>query len=229
MNAAISGTKGFALIVEKEAVHVIDLDGRLRSARADDVRRMLDEPGDAVFVDCEGIDDVRQQLREATNRADALQLALILLDPRLSSDTRRDACGELAELFEVDSTVEYVERVLYARPLGMDHDLPGARALASARPVDEFLDRLHAVQRASAWVEAAWNRIPENMFLEAPRRKQFASFVQLGVVRELVKLVKAVAPESRPSHILPLNSRDDMQPVLVKWFSQLSIPGNPPL
>lgn len=227
MNVAISGTKGYALIVDGDTVDSIDLDGRRLPARIEDARRMLDEPGDTLFIECKDLAEVQQSLHAAADKADGLHLTLILLDPSLSSDTRREASGELAALFEVESTIEYVERVLYARPLGPDHDLPGAQALASARLVVEFLDRLQAVQRASDWVQAAWNQIPEDMFIEAPRRETFANFVQLGVVRELVKLVKTVAPDKRPSHTMPLSSRDDMQPVLAKWFSQLSIPDNP--
>jgi hypothetical protein len=149
MNAAISGTKGFALLVDGGVVDVIDLHCHRRPARADQVRRMLDEVGDAVFVECEDLDDARRKLGEAANAANALHLSLIMLDSLLSRETRRAACDELAERFEFDHAVEYVERVLYARPLGPEHDLPGARDLASAQTVCEFLDRLRSIQPAA--------------------------------------------------------------------------------
>jgi RNA polymerase sigma factor (sigma-70 family) len=197
VNAAISGTKGFALIVDGEAVDVIDLDGRRGSAQATHVRRMLDEAGDARFIECRDLADVQWQLKKAANAADALQLTLIALDSLLSRETRHAACMELAELFKLESVVEYVERVIYARPLGLEHDLPGARVLASASVVGEFMNRLHAVQVASTRVCDAWERIIESKFATVSRRDTFACFVQLGVVRDVVKAVAlGIVPKS---------------------------------
>ena len=70
MNAAISGTKGFALIVDGKALDAIDLHGHRRSAHATHVRRMLDEPGDTRYVECHDLAEVQRRLHEAADAAD---------------------------------------------------------------------------------------------------------------------------------------------------------------
>lgn len=190
MNAAISGIRGYAVWIESGEAMLVDLDARPRVARPDLVRRLLDEPGDTCFVECSDVAEVHRLLVEAADEADALQLALIVLDGQLSEETRHEAASELGELFEHPRNLEYVERILYASPLGPEHDLVGAqRIIARPGPVGEFLERLANVQEAVRQVTSAWMAVEEQVFQSVTRRGALAQFVRFGVVRALVREV----------------------------------------
>lgn len=187
MKAAISGLRELALVVDAGQVIRVDLGGRRQPANLENTHRLVYELGDAQFIDCADLDEVHGRLCQAVEEVDALQLALILLDATLSIDTRRDAATELEESFKHGRTLQYVERILHARALGVEHDLVGAKKLlGTPGSVREFLVRLAEAQPSIHRVEAAWARIEEGMFQSISRRDAYARLTRLGVVHAFV-------------------------------------------
>jgi hypothetical protein len=190
MQAVVSGQAGVALLVDGEilsSIHAGRIDEVVRR-RQRDIPYLFGDASDLQFVENVDLPDVMQQLETATAKADALHLALILLDSKLSSDTRREAAEELRELMLTEGVTEWVEGVLYARPLPVEADLSGALSCCpgNAEAARSLLLRLSARQREIRLVYSSWEQIPTSLFgSERDRQLALSVAVREGLFREL--------------------------------------------
>jgi hypothetical protein len=191
MQAIFSGEAGVALLVDGEtlsSIHAGRTDEVIRRARRD-IPYLFGGASDLELVEQVELPQVAHRLEIETAKADALQLALILLDRQLSPDTRRDAAAELKDLQQIEGVTEWVEGVLYARPLPVTADLPGAFSCCSgdAAPVRGLLRRLSARQKEIREVYCAWEQIPARVFgPDKDRQPALAAAVRGGLFRDLV-------------------------------------------
>ena len=163
--------------------------GEIIPRRDRDFPYLFQDATDLQFVEDVEVPEVARQLEIATAKADALHLALILLDPQLTPDTRRDAAEELTELLATEGVLEYVEGVLYAHPLPGAADLPGALSCCTGRsePARQLLLRLQSLQGEISEVYEAWERIPDGVFgTDQDRAYALAVAVRGGIFRNLV-------------------------------------------
>ena len=165
MNALISGRAGLALVVDGPrlaTIHAAD-PGVMVDRQPSEFRWLVGEAQDFEPFENVSPKEIADQLLQAQDREDGLQLALILLDPEMSDDIRSEAAQELEELLGDQELLQELEGVLYAEPLPEPADAVGGLALARAaagRAVVEFLERLAHHQPAIREVREAWHAIP---------------------------------------------------------------------
>ena len=191
MDAIISGRAGVAFLIEGEVFKSFDVEDPatlLPRARAD-LRLLFGEAPDLEFL--EGVDHAAaaRHLERAFNCASALDLALILLDPELTDDLRGDAAEELERLLSERPVADYLENVLYARPLPAAADLSGALARSAdgrLPKLSETLQILEGYQPSVRAVRAAWDALPAQLFGGEQQKDDFqAAAVREGLFRQL--------------------------------------------
>ncbi|MGH7455007.1 MAG: RNA polymerase sigma factor, partial [bacterium] len=195
MNAVISGQSGVALLVDGD---------RLTSIHADTIEeRVPRQPADLPFLfgDCSDLqfmkdiapDEAADHLKRAYHSEEALQLSLILLDPELSQEVRKEAAEALEELLIDDYVSQHVRSVLYAYPLPDRADLVSAIGFCKQGPVTlvwELLNTLHKFQPHILKIRLAWEAIPDATFGSAEARAQYhAAAVRGGAFRDLVMTI----------------------------------------
>lgn len=134
MQAVISGRAGVALLLDGQqlrSLHAGAAETVLRRER--EIPYLLGEAADLQFLENVEFPEISDRLELATAQADALHLALILLDPELPQDVRCDAAGELDDLFGIEGVRGGVEAILFSRPLPDEADLRGALSCCSGR------------------------------------------------------------------------------------------------
>ncbi len=193
MNAIISGSAGVALLVDGESLFSIDID-RLdeivpRGRR--EVPYLFGDAQDQQIVEGVDAEAVKRLLDDAWRGAEALELALILMDGELSDETREIAATELAAALAVTGTTERVEAVLWSRPLPASANVDGAVMLCarvSATAATALLERAQARQAAIREIWEAFERVPEPVFGPdvGDRARSRSALVRDGVFRELV-------------------------------------------
>ena len=195
MQAVISGQAGVALLLEDQRLRSLHAGtAEIIPRRPREIPYLLGDATDLQFLEDVEIPEVSGQLEIATAQADALHIALILLDPELPQDVRCDAANELAKLFALEGVREYVESVLFAHPLPSEADLPGALSCCSAQSVAvrDLLVSLERLQSEILEVFTAWERIPTPEFgEEKDRASALATAVREGLFRDFV-LCRAV-------------------------------------
>lgn len=198
VNAIISGQSGVALLMQSGELASLHA-GRgteVVRRRPSEARYLLGDATDLQVLEKVVLSEVSRRLELATAQMDALHVALILLDGRLSDDTRQEAAQELQELMEDEAVALYVESILFAHPLPGDADLSGA--FAACAPETEltrsFLQKLQSLQGPIAEVHYAWEMIPAEVFGQEERASVRAQAAQEGLFRDLVLLRAAESP-----------------------------------
>lgn len=190
MQTVISGRAGIALLLEgNELRYVRAGSGEIVRCREQDVPHLLGDATDLQFLDGLGLPEAARRLELATAQAEALHLALILLDPELPPAVRRSAADDLPDLLESPEIRGFVEGVLFSRPLAGEADLAGAFACSAGGPgaVHDLLFRLRGLQGEIAEVSSAWDQIPTPVFGSEPdRAAALAAAVRQGLFRDLV-------------------------------------------
>lgn len=134
MQAVISGRAGVALLVDGQQLSSLHAGTReIVRRRERDIPYLLGEATDLQFLDNVEAPEVSCRLEIATTQADALHLALILLDPELPQEVRCDAAGELDDLLGIAGVREAVDGVLFSRPLPDEADLRRALSCCPGR------------------------------------------------------------------------------------------------
>lgn len=191
MDAVISGHAGVALILDGgrlASIHVENSEEVIPRQEAE-IHLLFNGAKDLQFLADVDLEQVRAQLELAGARIDALHLALIVLDRELSEETRRQAALELNELLGLLEITDFLERVLYARPLPSSADWTGALELSflQAPKVQNLLIALVALQKTILEVHRAWEAIPARVFEREGERSQVrALFAREGLFKELV-------------------------------------------
>ncbi len=191
MEALISGSAGIALVMDGDQFASIHVDEPERTVPRDpaEYHYLIGEGKDFITVEDVTRDEVVRQLNLAYDSDDALMLVLILQDPELPEDIRRDAVTDLEELLEQGELGVFLEGVLYAHPLPTVLDLQGAMRFAREAGTRELLTLLELFwthQDTIREVRAAWEAIPREQFSGEYDHWQ-ATLVREGVFRDLVR------------------------------------------
>ncbi|MDT5269405.1 MAG: hypothetical protein QOH49_1591 [Acidobacteriota bacterium] len=202
MDAMISGRAGVAFLFEGEVFASFDVEdpSTLLPRRPADIRLLFGEAPDLEFLEDVDHAAAARHLERAFNCASALDLALILFDPELTDDLRDDAAEELERLLSEQPVADYLENVLYARPLPTSTDLAGALA----RYTDGRLPKLSATlqilegyQPSIRAVRAAWDNLLAQLFGGEQQKADFQhAAVREGLFRQLV-IEAARGPHAR--------------------------------
>ena len=202
MDAIISGRAGVAFLIEGEVLSSFDVEDpvTLLPRRPADLRLVFGEAPDLQFFEDVDHREAAQHLERAFNCASALDLALILLDPELTGDVRADAANELERLLADESVGEYLENILYGRPLPASSDMAGALSRCGGGRLPNLsaaLQILEAYQPSIREVSAAWDALPASLFDDDGQRAEFRRLaVHEGLFRQLATEV-ANGPRGR--------------------------------
>ena len=117
MEAIISGQAGVAFLLLGEerfaSIHTGETDLLIPRSRGD-FSFLFGDAGDLQFLEDVNHADVTRRFQIVQGQADALHLSLILLDPELSNEVRKDAADDLEDLYGLREILEHVECVLFA-------------------------------------------------------------------------------------------------------------------
>lgn len=230
MDAIISGRAGVAFLVEGEVLSSFDVEDptTLLPRRPADLRLIFGEAPDLQFL--EGVDyaEAARHLERAFNCASALDLALILFDPQLTDDVRDDAADELERLLSDPPVVEYLENILYGRPLPAAADIAGALARCEGGRLPTLsatLQIIEGYQPAIRAVCAAWDNLPAKLFGGDEQKSEFQHVaVREGLFRRLA-LEAARGPHARVSDFIlrsslnhSITSLSHYREVLQQWI-----------
>lgn len=191
VEAIVSGQASVALFWEGEALYSLHPGGEPVRRRERDIAYLLGDARDLLHF--QGIDRARvaSELDLEVHRADALHLALMLLDAELERETRKEAAVDLEQLFVDPRVTECVESVLYSRPLPGEADVQGACVIARENSkVSQCFSELvrSQAQISEAWV--AWQGIPDDHFDHPTARQQALTVaVRSGGFRRLAGLL----------------------------------------
>ena len=202
MDAIISGRAGVAFLIEGEVFSSFDVEdpATLLPRRAADLRLLFGEAPDIEFFEDVDHDVAAQHLERAFNCASALDLALILFDSELTDDLRDDAAEELERLLSERPVADYLENVLYGRPLPPAADLAGALArCADGRlpNLSSTLQIFEGYQPSIRDVRTVWDDLPAQLFGGDEQKADFQhAAVHEGLFRQLAAEV-ANGPRAR--------------------------------
>ncbi len=193
MEAVISGQAGVAFLLmagdQFASIHVGEPEV-LTPRAIGDLPFLFGDASDLQFLEDVDHAEVVRRLQIDQDKADALYLSLILLDPDLSIEVRREAANDLEDLYRTSEVFEYVERILLARPLPPSADLVGAMSLVGGSDhlyVGPFLRRLERIQRIIRQVFVGWEWTVSKAFDNFEDAREFAAVTaREGVVRDLV-------------------------------------------
>ena len=193
MDAVISGRTGTALLMDGGSLFSFDVDDvdTCVPRQQSDLPFLFGDATDLQFLENVDPDQARHQLELAYNGACALDLTLILLDSELSAGIREEAAEDLEELFTNAQIIEFLESLLYARPLPAAADVTGAIERSDgvgAKPVAAVMQSLLERQPFIRKACQEWNEIPASDFGGESAKVQFHQMASSeGLFRALVK------------------------------------------
>jgi hypothetical protein len=231
MEAVISGQAGVAFLMmpgDRFASIRVGEPDVLIPRTIGDLPFLFGDASDLQFLEDVDHAEVARRLQIDQDKADAIHLSLILLDPELSNEVRLEAASDLEDLYGSAEILEHVERVLFAHPLPPDADLGTALSLAgtSSFPhVGPFLQRLGSLQGIIDQVYSAWECVADKAFNNAKSAREFvAAAVREGVFRDLVLSLSHERSLSgarlRALSHPQLRSYPNYRLVLNDWFDQ---------
>jgi hypothetical protein len=238
MDAVISGRVGKALLLEGDSLRSFDVDdpGTLVSMVASDYQLLFGDAPDLQFLEDTDAAAFARALEFEHNCACALDVALISLDPELSTELRAEAVGALEELIRDERVLTRLEYILYAEPLPPAADLRGALEqceASRAATVRTTFEILEHHQQAIREVKLAWDAIPLRTFEDEENHEQFKHLaVHEGLFRSLV-LARGSQPQithfradslRNPSVRKMQHSRE----VLGQWIAPYLLKNDPP-
>lgn len=193
MNAIVSGSAGKAYVHDNESwssFDVHDIDTRVPETEGG-IGLFLTEPRDIRFLEDVTLDVVFEELKNERNRACALDLGLIVLDPEISEETRLEALTVLEELLSEASTKKYFESVLHSKPLPDSAFIEGTLHLCKkegAKNATTVFGYLRTNQLVIKKVCNVWNAIPIQTFGGIEQKAVFEGIAaEEGLFFELVQ------------------------------------------
>jgi len=189
MDALISGHAGVALLLDGSTLASLHTgsDEALIPRQPEDIGLLLAGAADLELLEDVDLQQVTNHLNLSVKKIDALHLALMLLDRDLSDRTRAQAARALEEVLGFEAAKEYLERILYARPLPANADLAGALRLSWAIRTTMFFTNLQSLQDAITSVHSEWEQEERRREKSAEElARAHAAAAQRGVLRDLV-------------------------------------------
>ena len=177
MKAMLNGLIGTAVLWDAKRVYSLHLDGPdgLVPRKRWEVPHLLGEGRDLRVMEDVTRQQVLSRLRLLYEQAEALDMALFLLDGELSRELRGEAAQALDEALAQPALGTYVEGVLYARPLPPSVDASGAleivEELGLGRPTALLRDLIER-QKVVDTALRAWNEIPDMAFSSDQAQQQ---------------------------------------------------------
>jgi recombination protein RecA len=226
MDAIISGRAGVALLVEGDSLQSFEVDDphSLRPRHPAEVRLLFAQAPDLRVYEDITHEEAARRLEHAADCADALDLALILLDPKLPAEDRAEAAPALEALLGKRDVGIYLEKVIYARPLpeGADREVAASAFGPGLGRLDEFLELLKERQPAVRAVRRAWEMIPASAFDAGATRDEFQHLaVERGFFRHLVKSYPK-PPSEHVTRLLGILAPPSYLSALARWREALA-------
>ena len=196
MDALISGQAGVAMLCDGQSAWSVTVDSPevLTPCAESEVLHLF--AGAKDVVSCTGVsrEEAVGRMREAWRRDRALRMTLILLDSEEDEETRVMA-AECAERHFADGPIEeFVADRLYAAPLPIVADLPGAKLFAGrakAQAVGRFLEQLDADQPQIAAVRRSWDGLGAELFVAPADKRAFEqAAIAAGAFRRLAQAAR---------------------------------------
>jgi len=207
MKAMISGHAATALVNHGEEWLRIDAyDPVPMLSGSHDYRRLFGRAEDVQYVEAASLDEVRQKLSIAVANDTALSLSLIVLDPDTKDDDLRDRAATQLSGMPIHA-VDFVEKVLFARPLDGRARFDDAIRLTHGS-AKKFMTRLRDLQPSICLVSDAWDAIPDGDFGAIDAEDLLVAAVHSGLVRDFVEAaVDRVIPPIRDEVVVNLPDR----------------------
>ncbi|MFO0755175.1 MAG: hypothetical protein U0359_01685 [Byssovorax sp.] len=191
--AILSGSAGVAVLSHEGGLFYIDIDrlDDLVPCTSRDIPYLFGEARDQQILEHADPAGVKRALDQAFRGAEALQIALILLDDEMDDETRAMAAMDLEDSLAAPDTLYHVESVLSSTSLPASADLEDARIIAAEMNVSAvggLLSQVGRWQRAIREVWAAFEAVPARLFGvdDGDRARARAALVREGAFRELV-------------------------------------------
>ena len=172
----------------------------------------------------------RELLEQAWVEERGLHLTLISMDPDTSDSTRELAEEALEEFLEHSHVSEFIENRLYAErlPEGVAWRAELVADAPSARPrVDQMKRSVTGAQEAIGRVRAAWNTLPNDLFLEFDEQARFERvLVETGAFRLLAGAsAKLVRGDEQLQLLSDVHYRTfaNFRNILLEWSRAISL------
>jgi hypothetical protein len=180
-NAIVSGRAGVALLTDGPAVYSLEPQSNEPVARQpEEFYLLFGESRDFEFIEDAACDEIADCLTAAMRREQALDLALMLLEPDYDLDIRREAAEELDESLHDESVVQSLDSIMYSTPLPRGTDVPGAESVVPPNCHDaaRWLERLRQLQTTIRLVHDAWASLPDDVLPSPDRNDAEAACVR---------------------------------------------------
>lgn len=193
MDALISGRAGIALLSDGQSLVSFDIGeaDKFAPRRQEDLRFLFGEAGDIRQIEDTDPLSAAEELQRDYDCVCALDLALMTLDAELSEETRRETAEALDELLSDRFAHDYLESILYAKPLPAMADLTGVMSYCDGNQMSrlkDFWQRLAEQQAAIGEVRRAWDQLPVQLFGSYQQRQRFhQTAISEGLFRDLVR------------------------------------------
>jgi tetratricopeptide (TPR) repeat protein len=196
-NAVVSGRAGVAMLVAGPRVYSIDAgSSEPVERRAEEFHLLFGSARDLEFFEDVSPAGAAGHLSLASEREQALDLILILLDRDYPADIRTDAALDLEETLLDSRVAHQLEAVMFSAPLPAGTNVAGAIVCtpATCPRVRGFLDRLQKFQPVIRWVRHAGDEAAGVELASATERHEAdTACVRAGVHRTLVEAIDSGA------------------------------------
>jgi RNA polymerase sigma factor (sigma-70 family) len=198
MDALISARAGIAVLIEDQGLALLQAGslGEAIPCQAEELHLLFGEALDLQILEGMNRNEIVQRLDREAAGQDALQVALILLDPELPGEIRYEAAKDLNLLLVKAEIREALESILFAYPLPAEADLLGALAHAHRQGwARGLLVRLQHLQPFIEKAHHAWLSIPDRLFASSSERDSLrAMLIRGGNFRTLAVTLRENAP-----------------------------------
>ncbi len=234
MNAIVSARSGIALLIDGESLTSFGIDApdELTAREPEEYQRLLAGADDVEFHTDVDQEFVQRELVRRVACEDALDLILFLLDSQVSDEGRDLAAQDLNELLAESGVEQYLEEILYARPLPASADAAGAADLlsnAAYKRADELVKRLIDHQPAIAAVREAWEVVSHKEFIDSSEaRAAEGQLIAAGLFRVFARAVAANSASGMVQleavQLLQKHRAADLKQIVQAWSGQLPVP-----
>jgi tetratricopeptide (TPR) repeat protein len=176
MDALISARAGLALIFDRKRNKIaLFRGGNSAPASVVDASLLLD---DVKKLEDASQDEIHRQFRKNVAQEEAIDLALLAIDPQLSQRTRAAAVRELETIIEQKGMLDGLKNVLYARPLPASSSISDAVSISkgnNCKAVSQFFKDLQLLQPSIRDIWLAWTAISEAEISSIESKEAFQS------------------------------------------------------
>lgn len=183
MEALISGTNGYAALIENGVAQIVNMAGDTRELSIERAHAVCARSSDTIrLADC-----TREQamtlLRNQWRKDRALLLTLLLLDQTTPEEERREISETLDSWFEESETLDFVLSVLYSKPLPID-EVNTPRLGPALSKLEAMVNAIFESQPLINAARSSWDKASVGLN-ETQRQAAEAKLVSRGVFFKL--------------------------------------------